>query len=355
MMVEFLGQAAAGQSQLSQRARPLESVLLDPDTTTRTRAMLQEVVRIKRYGAERGLKMHTNYESFSELNRPYVVWFVNASQPLAFEPLTFTFPIVGSFPGLGWFDESDARAFAQDLKEAGWDVNMRGVTAYSTGGWFEDPILSSMFIDHPAQTGLLVNLLLHESVHATVLVQNQQYFNESLASFVADTLTPDYLAAYYGSESREYFEYRRAVVDFKQRSRVMRTAFERLERVYASDLGDAVKTRYKRAMMNWISTHIAFEEPPNNATLIGFQLYQEGGDEFAALLRACDAKWPRFLSVFDGLSGNHFAEKQTPEIGVVVDRLTRNQCAPLPAVVAGRANSPQLRRHREQQAGAAGD
>lgn len=289
--------------------------------------------------------MHANYETFVELGRQYVVWFVNASAPLAFEPRTYTFPLVGSFPGLSWFSEERAREFAAELSAAGWDVNVRGVTAFSTGGWFDDPVLSSMFVDHPAQTGLLVNVLLHESLHATVLVQNEQYFNESLASFVADTLTPEYLVAYYGSASREFWEYQRAVNDARKREKVLGLAFERLRQTYEDEsVDDAVKAAYKAHVMSFIEQSVYNENPPNNATLIGFQLYHQGDAEFSQLLAACSYDWPRFLASFGGLSRGHFGAPQTPEIGAVVARIAQNGCLPLPAQLPPRSLTPQYRR-----------
>src|SRR5690606_5007973 len=105
------------------------------------------VPHIKAYALENGLAISDNYDEFVALNRPYVVWFVNASHPLAFYPKTFWFPVVGSFPGLGWFDERTARRHAASLQREGWDVSVRGVRAFSTGGWFGDPIVSSMFTE----------------------------------------------------------------------------------------------------------------------------------------------------------------------------------------------------------------
>ena len=81
---------------------------------------------------------------YGDVDRSAVVWVVSASDPLSFQPRTWTFPVVGSVPYLGWFNRDDARAFADELKGQGYDVDLRGADAYSTLGWFEDPILSTM-------------------------------------------------------------------------------------------------------------------------------------------------------------------------------------------------------------------
>lgn len=311
--------------------------------------MLLEVMRVKQFGKERGLEMHSNYESFVDLGRRYVVWFVNASHPLAFYPLTFSFPIVGSFPGLSWFDESRARHFAQQLEGAGWDVNVRGVSAFSTGGWFKDPILSSMFYDHPAKLGLLANTILHESVHATVLLPNQQYFNESLASFIADTMTPHYLAQYYGAESEELKRYLDTMNTSKATTRLLVEAFNALNIVYSSQLDESVKRSEKQRIMDYLMSKLPFEQRPNNATLIGFQLYQAGTEALTRLLEVCQRDWHRFIAATRSIPPDLFPAAQSDRIAEPIEALTRRQCEPFEPARAPLWQSQQLRRKRARQ------
>ncbi len=327
---KFLTQAALGQLELATQGEPLEKAIDDPKTDDRTRMLLQEILRIKSYGKRFGLDMHENYEQFVQLDRRFVVWFVNASEPLAFEPKTFWFPVVGSFPGLSWFDEKDANAFADDLREEGWDVNVRGVTAFSTGGWFDDPVVSSMFAEHPAALGFLVNTLIHESVHATVLVPDQQYFNESLASFVARELTPPYLLEFYGLDALETQEYLAAFERGNVNLELMSEANLALTELYMSELPDAEKLRRKRAILTELAEKVPFESPPNNATLIGVQLYNEGKVEMEELSRVCGS-WPRFLKAVASLRTQHFGIEQAPEIGPPLKALSERRCVPFPA------------------------
>jgi predicted aminopeptidase len=238
--------------------------------------------------------MHENYEEYVELGRPFVVWFVTASEPLAFVPKTFSFPVVGSFPGLSWFDEADAREFAEELKEEGWDVFVRGVGAYSTGGWFDDPILSSMFADVPGGLGFLVNVVLHESFHATALVGNQQYFNESLASFVANRLAPVYLRERFGAEAPQLRDYLAAQANGKIVVEILANAVQELNAVYMSPLSQQHKYREKDRITKALQQRLQLPETPNNASLFGFSLYHEGQAEMERLLAACPS-WPAFI------------------------------------------------------------
>lgn len=317
-----------GQLDLVTSARPIDDVIADPSTSEYTQRQLREVKAVKAFGSQRGLLMHHNYEEFVQLDRPFVVWFVNASEPLAFVPKTFSFPVVGSFPGLSWFDEEDAKEFAAELKEDGWDVAVRGVGAYSTGGWFDDPILSSMFNDVPGGLGFLANVLLHESVHATVFVENQQYFNESLASFIANELTPPYLLERFGHDSIPLLEYEQARRDNLIAIEIVSQAVTDLNNLYMSALPDAHKLREKQRILNDLQGRLAFDTPPNNASLIGFSLYHEGEVEMRRLREACPS-WNAFIVAVGSLREEQFSEPQSPNIGPVFDLLTANHCEPL--------------------------
>lgn len=338
-----------GQLELATSARPIDEVIADPATDERTRGLLREVLRIKDYGTTHGLEMHENYREFVQLDRPFVVWFVNASAPLAFYPKTFWFPIVGSFPGLSWFDRDDANEFADELRQEGWDVNVRGVTAFSTGGWFDDPIVSSMLLEHPAALGFLVNTLLHESLHATVLVPDQQYFNESLASFVANQLTPPYLAERFGTSAPELLEYLAAIHRGEQNFELMAQANTELSALYMTALPPDEKLARKRAILDELARKVPFETPPNNATLIGVQLYNEGKAEMQELFLRCGT-WQRFIAATGSLRTHHFGAPQSPEIGPALKELSARGCEPFPVAepkLWGRAL--QQRRARDAQ------
>jgi len=187
----YLLQAAGGQYELVHVARPLSVVKDDPGVPLRIRALLAKVPAIKRYGQLNGLTPTGNYERYADLKRPAAVWVVQGCKSLAFEPSRWEFPIVGTVPYLGFFDEKGARAFAAELSaaEPELDVTVRTAAAYSTLGWFRDPVLSTMIPEGPEAFGELANVILHESVHATVYVKNQSAFDESLACFIADELT----------------------------------------------------------------------------------------------------------------------------------------------------------------------
>src|SRR5690606_3806447 len=122
-----------------------------------------------------------NYSEVAWLDRRYVSWTVSASDPWRLQPYEWSFPIVGRVPYLGFFKEEEAREKEQELIQKGLDTYLRGVSAYSTLGWFEDPLLSSMlnYEDH-----VLAETLIHELVHTTIWIKNSTDFNERLASYL---------------------------------------------------------------------------------------------------------------------------------------------------------------------------
>lgn len=324
--LHFVTQAAAGQLELAGAARPIPDVLADPKTAPRTRELLSEVVYVKRYARLNGLRVAGNYEKYVELERDFPIWFVNASHPLAFRSKTFSFPIIGSFPGLAWFDEHDAQDFAAKLEHEGWDVNVRGVSAFSTGGWFDDPIVWSMLSKSPAAVGFLVNTVIHESVHATILVKDEQYFNESLASYIADTMTDQYLRARFGASSPELSMYVEANLRSRERAAELNLVYQALDRVYTSNATREQKLEQKRRIIDQLVAAMRLSKRPNNATLIGFRLYQVGGDEFSALYRACESNWRRFLSAVSRVSPEDFGTPQRQDFGPVMAAVAAAGC-----------------------------
>jgi predicted aminopeptidase len=325
--LRYVGQAASGQWELVSAARPIPAVIADPETPEQTRQLLSEVESVRRFAWQNGLDVAGNYRKYVELDRDYPIWFVNASAPLAFRAKVFSFPIVGSFPGLAWFDKRDAEAFRDQLGSQGLDVNMRGVSAFSTGGWFPDPIVWSMLSRSPGAMASLINTVLHESVHATVLIKDQQFFNESLASFIADTMTGQYLQLTSGEVlPKEFVAYESAKLSGRGRAKQLNEVYQELDAVYRGSLPDAEKYAQKKQIIDRLVQQMRLTNRPNNATLIGFRLYQVGGVNFSALYAACGNNWRRFLSAVSSVSPADFGKEQSSEIGPVLDALRARGC-----------------------------
>jgi len=328
----YLAQAAAGQDELSWRRRPVKEVVADPTTTDHTRQLLALVEDVKRYGERNHLKPTGNYEEYVDLDGPAVVWVVSAAKPLSFEQKTWWFPIVGSVPYLGWFNRRDAERHAERLRGEGWDVDLRGASAYSTLGFFDDPVLSTMIRPRLGTVGGLVNVVIHESVHATHYVSGQTLFNESLADFVADSLTSIYLRERLQLGRWQIWAYEEGQIRGEERAKEFFEAYRTLETVYASNLSDAQKLAIKAKVTEIVRVKWNFSRPITNATLAQSRAYHGGIPIFAELLEHCGQNWSRFWSAVKTIDTSSFAQPQQKDIDPVLRTLMKRPCAQHDAV-----------------------
>ncbi len=235
---------------------------------------------------------------------------VLACRPDRFEARGRWFPIVGAIPYLGFFRRLDTRLEARRLRDAGLDVSVRPVGAYSTLGYFDDPILPPM-LDWPEHR--LADTLIHESAHATFFLKGQMRFNESFARFV-------------GNEgARRFVEARRVVAPEAHRAALdgwhdqallqglLSSLFVDLETLYALELPRDETLRRKADLLESARETcegLAFREPRyatyfervdvNNATLMTYRTYNSGEDGFAAILESCDDDMRCFVSTCRG-------------------------------------------------------
>ena len=287
LYTSYVAQAAHGQFELLGKAKPIDDVIRDPDTPLRVAMQLAEIPAIKQYGRRYGLKIRKNYERYSSLGRPAAVWFTAAADPVAFKPRKWCFPIVGCFAGLGWFDEQEAIEFKQQLEDEGYDAIVRPASAYSTGGWFPDPVLSTMLGGGDDALPELFNVIIHESVHATVLVNDEPFFNESLASFIADTLTDAWIAERFGPGSPEHVAWALGQALHLPRVARLLSAYKALKAVYESGRTRAQKLADKTKIIDELVVDLKLRKRPNNASLTEVRVYNGGAEPLIVAHRAC--------------------------------------------------------------------
>ncbi len=326
--IRYLFQAGQGQWALSNHARPIDEVLKDEKASPFTRQLLSQVDSIKKFGEEYGLRPTKNYKDYVELDRPYVVWVVSACESLKFNPKEWRFPLLGSFTYLGWFDKDAAQDFGEELKLQGWDVYVRGAGAYSTLGWFRDSILSSMISKkRESAMGDLANVILHESVHATYYVKNQSYFNESLASFVADALTPRYLEKQFGQDSKEFSTYQKNEEENEKYKEAYFETYTELQKLYESSKSDEEKKQKKMLLLNGLKNKLKLEKEINNAALIQYRTYGTGLKEFEMLLKMCEFNWSKFWERILEIKNESFKVSQEEDIQkVLLPFIERGEC-----------------------------
>jgi predicted aminopeptidase len=182
--LSYYGQAALGQAQIMLARRPIAELLEDPATPAVVKEKLAYVTGLRGFAQnELLLPVGGAYLGYADIDRPYVVWNVFAAPELALEPKTWCYPIAGCAAYRGYFDQASAERYANDLRAEGYDVFVSGVLAYSTLGWFDDPVLSTFL---PLDDARLSALIFHELAHRLLFVPGDTAFNESFATAVEE-------------------------------------------------------------------------------------------------------------------------------------------------------------------------
>jgi predicted aminopeptidase len=294
--LNYYTQAAQGQLELLSDARPIDDWLADPGTNTRLRHRLETARQIRRFAvSEMDLPDNGSYKNYAALSRPYVLWNIVATPELSLKPLQWCFPVAGCVNYRGYYNKADAQAYARELRDTGHDVEVGGVSAYSTLGWFSDPLIST-FINYPDAE--LARLIFHELAHQVVYVAGDSQFNESFASAVEEAGVERWLARFGNDAMREGFaRYTARKREFLALLLKYRRA---LEQTYASPAPDAAKRTVKARLFGELKDDYLllkhrwggyagydrfFAEPLSNAHLASIATYNDFVPAFRALLQ----------------------------------------------------------------------
>jgi len=279
----YYGQAIRGHLGIMTAARPVEDLLADPATPPTLRERLQAAQGIRAFAARSlGLPDNRSYTSYTDLGRPFPVWNVFATDEFSVKPRQHCFPVTGCVSYRGFFSEQAARQYAESLRAQGYDVHVGGVPAYSTLGYFDDPLLSS-FIGYPDTQ--LARLLFHELAHQLVYARNDTTFNESFATVVEEEGVRRWLEG----------EGRMADLEGFRAAQARRRAFAQKVKALRDELaalyGSGASPQDMRARKAEAFARLRAEYPvtvpaqPSNAFLAAVGAYTEKVPQFEALLR----------------------------------------------------------------------
>jgi predicted aminopeptidase len=270
---------------------------------------VQRVHDIRRFASEElGLAMTKNYTRYVQLDRNYLAAVVSASAKDSFNRHEWHFPVVGSVPYKGFFNVEDAYKERKKLEQKDLDVWIRSVDAFSTLGWFKDPLYSYMRDYSPAR---LADLIIHESLHATIFVKGQVSFNEELAEFVGSEGARLYMESRYGMDSAEYRAMFASEADQKTFVTFIQTLIAELDALYTSGLDRDEILAKKEAIINAAQERFAAEYDNlfsnenyrsfaellvNNAYLELYRLYYPENNFLADLYERSGRNLPAFIA-----------------------------------------------------------
>lgn len=180
--VGYYAQAVSGHLDMMSKRQPLAKVMASEDTDPEIRRKLELLRDAREFAvAELGLPDNNSYSTFVNTGKKNITWNVVATPEFSMSPKRWCFPVAGCVSYRGYFAEADAQAYEAELKEQGFDTQIGGASAYSTLGWFDDPLLDTMLRGSDIR---LAGVLFHELAHQVLYVKNDSSFNEAFATFV---------------------------------------------------------------------------------------------------------------------------------------------------------------------------
>lgn len=277
-------QATQGQLELLAKREPVERVIAAADTPADVRERLRLATEARDFAAaELDLPHGGNFTTYADLGRPHALWSVVATPEFSVEPLTWCFPFAGCVAYRGYFDATYARRFADKLAARGHDVRVGGVAAYSTLGWFDDPLLNTMLDGDDLD---LVGLVFHELAHRRLYIKDDTAFNEAYATVVEEYGVMRWLETQ--DQNGRLHEYTARLARRAAFAEAVVATRERLAALYASDLGAAPMREHKRAILDELAAEWPHLDSPNNADLAAVATYREQVPALKALLVSVD-------------------------------------------------------------------
>jgi predicted aminopeptidase len=296
----YVTKAALAEIEILGDRRPIDEVVLDPGTDERTRGILTLVREAQAFATdELGLDAGGSYTSFTQLKSDTLALVLSAAYPDRLAPKTWWFPVVGHVPYRGFFDEGDARRAQTELESEGLDTYLRPTAAFSTLGWFDDPLLSSILRGDEIE---VVTTVFHEMSHAHLFVPGQVGFNESYATFVGRAAAVEFFCSRPGAgpDSLRCLRAQARWRDVRRFSRFLDELVAELEEIYGDPaLASSEKIARREGVFRRAQERFRFDvapglesltfasfgrEPINNATLLSRIRYYRRLPDFGRLV-----------------------------------------------------------------------
>ena len=329
--IGYYAQSISGHLAMLRSARPIPDVVADPATPEALRQRLLRAQRIRAFASsELGLPENASYTEYADLHRPYVVWNVFATRELSLDLKQWCYPVIGCAGYRGYFDRDAAEGAASALRSEGYEVNVTGVPAYSTLGWFPDPLLNT-FIG--GSEGQVASMVFHELAHHVVFVGGDTPFNESFATAVEREGVRRWLAANDDPVLRrsyaEFAQRRQEFVDLLLKYR------DKLDQLYKSAAPDDARRAGKRRLFAELKAEYGelrtswdgyagydryFAQELTNAHLAAIGAYNALVPAFDALLGREGGDLPRFYAEVRRLSRLARDDREAELRGLVVTR-----------------------------------
>jgi len=257
--LNYYAQALSGQMRILKKQKPIERLLTEAQTPENLKNKLELILEIRKFAEkELSLPAEEHYLTFVELERPFVLWNVYAAPEFSLLPKEWCYPIIGCTVYRGYFSKKDADDYAGRLQNEGYDVYVAGVAAYSTLGWFDDPVLSTFIHQNDIE---LAGIIYHELAHQRLYIEDDTTFNESFATAVEQEGLRRWLAKKNNPGAFSAYQ-----TNYQRHQRFIQLVMKyrgRLERIYTGDLStpdkrvakaeefDRMREDYRQLKQEW--------------------------------------------------------------------------------------------------------
>ncbi len=328
--LSYYQQSISGHLKILWHRQDITTLIDHPKTLQPLKEKLQQALTIRKFASEQlSLPDNDSYKSYVKLPRKYVVWNITAAPEFSLSPKNWCYPVVGCVSYRGYYAESDADQLAEQLSKQGLDTHVRGVAAYSTLGWFDDPILSTMINWNETHFS---GVIFHELSHQVLYIKNDVAFNEAFAlatekmaviTWLAEN-KPDNMANYLASLARSQ--------QFRQLLLNTRT---QLETLYSTAKTESEKRREKRQIFTALKNNYQtlkdtwhgytgfdfwFDSPVNNARLAASMNYLKNIPAFIALFKESKGVWPNYYQ-----AAKHLGDLPTTQREQQIQTLSQQQ------------------------------
>jgi len=308
--MSYYSQSIQGQLSILYHREKIDKLLQSTTVDPALKEKLRNVKAIRHYAsAQLDLPDNSSYLYYTDLHRPYVVWNVFATPEFSLTPIKWCYPIVGCVSYRGYFKKDTALTHAEKIRKQGNDVYVAGIAAYSTLGWFDDPVLNTMI---NWRRRALAGLIFHELSHQLIYIKNDTAFNEAFSSAVERIGTIQWILDNKPSEIQHYLNYLNAQNDFRN---LLISTRDTLNKLYISNKSDVnkrkakikifenMKKEYQQLKTRWpdnIQFDHWFNKTINNARFTSSMTYLNAIPAFYTLFLEANANWGKFYqSVID--------------------------------------------------------
>ncbi len=310
----YYKQAITGQVDILCKRKAISRLLEDRNTPDKLKKQLQLVMGIREFAIkELKLPADKHYLTYVELNRSSVAWNVFAAPEFSFQEKKWCYPIVGCVAYRGYFSQEDAQRYASKLTGEGLDVHVGAVSAYSTLGWFDDPIFSTFVHRSEAR---LAGLIFHELAHQILFTADDTTFNESFASAVEQEGLRRWFAL--SGKKKDYNAYLNSEQFYRWFAELVGRYREKLENLYKKDLPPETKRREKAVLLRQLKGEYEkgktawgqhkgydawFARPINNAKILSVGFYNDLVPAFLGFLQETGGDLGQFYEQCKILAG----------------------------------------------------